>query len=97
MGRPKAMPKDMFGNELKIGEKIMYITGSHGFTTLNFAEILDITHRDTVSNRYMPHIPYTIKASKYAEHHGWAEELPKIVYLTSPHALKVGNKIPERP
>jgi hypothetical protein len=99
MARFKVTPKDVFGKPLKVGEKIMYLTGSHGWTVLNWGEIKDITWKDTVANQYLAYIPFVIKVEKYAEGAtGWrSSDLPKIVHLTNPHAFKVGGTIPEKP
>jgi hypothetical protein len=96
MSRPKALPKDIFGTELQIGDKIMYITGERGWTTLNWCIINDIYWKDTYANECLKYTPFTIKATKYSQRGGWDDDMgkwPTTVTLTKPRCLIVGDTV----
>jgi hypothetical protein len=90
--KEKRVPKDLFGDELQAGEKIVYITHQHGHTILSWATIEKITWKENDWNTYMP---YSIFCTKYAEKGGWSknEDLPMTIILTNPTCLKVGRRI----
>ena len=89
--KTKRIPKDIFGNELKVGDKIVYIVNDHGHTILNWAEIVDITWKE--SRWYHNGMPFSIKCRKYGERGGFGGEFKSTVFLTSPTVLVVGQSI----
>lgn len=93
----RIIPRDVFGEAVNVGERIVYITGSHGYTIINWAEVLSITWKCRPYNDFET---FTIKARKYAEDKGWrkwADGREEIVFLTAPTIIKVGQLIPEKP
>jgi len=91
----KLMPTTIFGEPVVVGDNIIYITGDHGYTTLNWAEVMDIR---TVKKPYNDYESFTMVCRKYNEKNGWrrwksGKEMT--VYLTQPKLLLVGSTIPE--
>lgn len=93
-GRKSHYPTDIFGNDLEVGEKIVYITHQYGATTLNWAKITNIHERE---RQYHTHGVYVISVKRYG---GIIDRLKlpgilRTVYLTNPTVLKVGQTIPD--
>lgn len=90
--KEKRYPKDLFGDEIVAGDKIVYILNNHGHTILSWARIDKITWRE---NRFYTYQQYSIHCTKYAERGGWMKdnEFPTTVILTNPTCLLVGTRI----
>jgi hypothetical protein len=85
-------PKDIFGNEVLPGDRIVYILGNHGYTILSWAEVISITWKQQA---YRDSETFSMKVRKYGEKGGWCEwkDREKTIFLTHPTCLIVGKGI----
>ena len=90
----KKPAEDMFGNQLRVGNDIMYLTHEHGYHMLNYGFIKNIDWVDPGYGRDVLTPRYWVVKQSVKNGGPWSNTgLPKTVLLTRPNIIKRGVMI----
>jgi len=85
---------DMFGNDIGVGDEIIYLNFDHGWTIRTWAVVESI---EFVERRYHQHKQLVMWVNRHRIEGKWDSTIEKKrVRLTGPTLLKVGEPIPGR-